>query len=237
MTTSKFWNWAENDVDERVLYLEGVISEETWWGDEVTPKIFRDDLHSGSGDITVWLNSPGGDCFAAAAIYTMLKEYPSKITVKISALAASAASVVAMAGDEVLMSPASMMMLHNPATIAIGDSEEMLKAKNMLDEIKESIINAYAAKSGHSRDTISNWMDGELWMDVNKAIRFGFADGMLSDPVIAPQNKGMVFSRKAVTASLLNKIMSKADQPRPGTLYDNIEKRLIEYKKNNILRK
>ncbi|MFA5658221.1 MAG: head maturation protease, ClpP-related [Oscillospiraceae bacterium] len=135
----RFWNFDDSG-GERTLYLEGAISDETWWGDEITPQMFKDDLYSGTGDVTVSINSPGGDVFAAAAIYTMLREYPGKITVKISALAASAASVVAMAGDTVLMSPVAMMMIHNPSTIAIGDSEEMLRAKNMLDEVKESII-------------------------------------------------------------------------------------------------
>lgn len=225
----RFWNWSQNDGEERILYLEGAIAEETWWGDEVTPKMFKADLYSGSGDVAVWINSPGGDCFAAASIYTMLKEYPGKVTVKISALAASAASVVAMAGDQILMSPASMMMLHNPATIAIGDSDEMLKAKNMLDDVKQSIINSYTLKSGQPRDKISDWMDGEFWMDVNKAMRYGFADGMLSDPVPAPQNSGdgMVFSRKAVTASFVSKFMAaNSPPPKPGTPHDQLEHRI-----------
>ena len=122
----KFWNWVRNENGERTLYLDGVIAEETWWGDEVTPKMFKDDLLSGSGDITVWINSPGGDVFAAAQIYNMLMDYAGQITVKIDGLAASAASVIAMAGGEGQMSPVSMMMIHNPATIAIGDSEEIL---------------------------------------------------------------------------------------------------------------
>jgi len=224
----RFWNWIQNDSKERVLYLEGAISDETWWGDEVTPKMFRDELYAGTGDATVWLNSPGGDCFAAASIYTMLKEYPGKITVKISALAASAASVVAMAGDQVLMSPAAMMMIHNPFTIAIGDSEEMLRAKAMLDEVKESIVNAYEAKSGQSRDKIRDWMDGEFWMDANKAMRYRFADGMLSDSAPAPQNsdEGMVFSRRAVTASFVRKLMASTEPPKPGTPYDQLEARI-----------
>ena len=94
----KFWNWVRDSDEERTLYLNGVISEETWWGDEVTPKIFKDELLAGTGDITVWINSPGGDVFAAAQIYNMLMEYTGKVNVKIDGLAASAASVIAMAG-------------------------------------------------------------------------------------------------------------------------------------------
>ena len=128
----KFWNWIRNEANEekgvpesRTLFLNGEISDETWFGDEVTPKLFKSELESGDGDITVWINSPGGDVFAAAQIYNMLMDYPHNVTVKIDGLAASAASVIAMAGTEVLMSPVAMMMIHNPATVAIGDAGEM----------------------------------------------------------------------------------------------------------------
>ena len=156
---NKFWNWknrkvrndAEEETTERILELRGTIAEESWYADDVTPKMFKDELLSGSGDITVYINSPGGDCVAAAQIYNMLSEYPGKVTVKIDAIAASAASVIAMAGDTVLMSPTGILMIHNPATIAFGDHNEMLKAIDMLAEVKESIINAYQMKTGLSR--------------------------------------------------------------------------------------
>lgn len=134
---------------------------------------------SGAGDVVVWINSPGGDCIAAAQIYNMLSEYPGKVTVKVDGLAASAASVIAMAGDEVLMSPVSMLMIHNPATMAFGDHTEMQKAIELLNAVKESIINAYVKKSGLSRARISHLMDAETWMDANKAVELGFADGVL----------------------------------------------------------
>ena len=174
----KFWNWVRNE-GERTLFLNGEISDETWYGDEVTPKLFKDELLSGEGDITVWINSPGGDVFAAAQIYNMLMDYKGHVTVKIDGLAASAASVIAMAGTKVLMSPVAMMMIHNPATIAIGDTAEMKKAIEMLDEVKESIINAYAEKSHLSRNKIARLMDEETWMNAEKALQLGFVDGIL----------------------------------------------------------
>ena len=177
MKNKRFWDWAR-DSDERVLYFDGEISEETWWGDEITPRLFRDELFSGEGDITVWLNSPGGDCVAASQIYAMLMDYRGNVTVKIDGIAASAASVIAMAGTSVLMAPTALMMIHNPLTIAIGDSEEMQKAIEMLAEVKESIINAYQIKSSQGRAKISHWMDAETWMNANKAIELGFADGI-----------------------------------------------------------
>ena len=98
-----------------------MIASESWYDDEVTPGLFKEELNSGEGDITVWINSPGGDCVAAAQIYNMLMEYKGNVTVKIDGIAASAASVIAMAGTTVLMSPVSMLMIHNPMTAAFGD--------------------------------------------------------------------------------------------------------------------
>jgi ATP-dependent Clp protease protease subunit len=134
---------------------------------------------SGSGDITVWINSPGGDCVAAAQIYNLLMDYKGNVTVKIDGIAASAASVVAMAGTKVLVSPVSMLMIHNPMTVAMGNSEEMQKAIEMLAEVKESIINAYEIKTNMSRAKISHLMDAETWMDANKAVELGFADEIM----------------------------------------------------------
>ena len=172
----KFWNWVKNEGEEaRTLYLSGEISDETWFGDEVTPKMFKDELMAGSGDITLWINSPGGDVFAAAQIYNMLMDYPGRVTVKIDGLAASAASVIAMAGSQVEMSPVAMMMIHNPITVAIGDSKEMQKAIDMLAEVKESIVNAYEIKTGLSRNKISRLMDAETWFNAKKAVELGFA--------------------------------------------------------------
>jgi ATP-dependent Clp protease protease subunit len=210
----KFWNWVrDSDSEHRTLYLQGVISDETWWGDEVTPQMFKAELDAGAGDITVWINSPGGDVFAAAQIYNMLMEYKGNVTVKIDGIAASAASVIAMAGTEVLMSPVSMMMIHNPATIAWGDSEEMLKAKAMLDEVKESIINAYELKTGLPRLKLSQLMDAETWMNANTAKEMGFADCILYEDG-KPKDMGgfaenLIFSRQAVTNSFVEKIKGK----------------------------
>lgn len=222
----KFWNWVRDSDEERTLYLNGVISEETWWGDEVTPKIFKDELLAGTGDITVWINSPGGDVFAAAQIYNMLMEYTGKVNVKIDGLAASAASVIAMAGGDVYMSPVSMLMIHNPSTIAIGDSEEMLRAKALLDEVKESIINAYELKTGLSRTKLSHLMDAESWMNANKAIELGFADKIMFMESETPDLKdSLIFSRMAVTNSLISKLPKQPKQKK-GTPIESLDKRL-----------
>lgn len=175
----KFWNFVRNDVGERVLRLEGPIDEDSFWGDEVTPRMFREELEAEEGDVTVWICSPGGNVFAAAEIYTMLCDHKGKITVKIDSIAASAASVVAMAGDHVLMSPVAMLMIHDPMTIAMGNSKDMEKAIATLNEVKASIINAYQRKTGLSRNKISQLMENETWMNAKKAVELGFADEIL----------------------------------------------------------
>lgn len=236
----KFWNWknrtvtnqeTQEQVQERTLFLNGTIAEDSWFDDDVTPKLFRDELMAGSGDITVWLNSPGGDCVAAAQIYNMLMDYKGSVTVKIDGIAASAASVIAMAGTKVLMSPVSTMFIHNPMTVALGNSDEMQKAIEMLQEVKESIINAYEIKTGLSREKLSHLMDAETWMNANKAVELGFADGILqreeqSSDVLAP-TASMMYSRANVVNSLMEKIAAKcAIEPKNGRSVDELKTQL-----------
>ena len=194
-----------------MLFLNGTIAEESWFDDDVTPELFKEELNAGSGNITVWINSPGGDCVAAAQIYNMLMDYKGDVTVKIDGIAASAASVIAMAGTKVLMSPVSMMMIHNPATIAFGDKTEMNKAIEMLDAVKDSIMNAYEIKTGMSRAKISHLMDAETWMDAHKAMELGFADEIMqrAEEDVGAPDVSMMFSRAAVTNSLMDKIAAK----------------------------
>lgn len=223
---------------ERTLFLNGTIAEESWFDDDVTPQLFKDELMSGNGDITVWINSPGGDCVAAAQIYNMLMDYKGNVTVKIDGIAASAASVIAMAGAKVYVSPVSMLMIHNPMTVAMGDAADMEKAIEMLSSVKDSIINAYEIKTGLSRARLSHLMDAETWMDANKAVELGFADEILSRPKLAvpqkeeetptepekseepdekekqeePKKASMLFSRKTLEAEFMNKLRSYAEQ-------------------------
>ena len=204
----KFWNWVRNEGEKRVLLLDGEISDETWWGDEVTPQMFRSELNAAEGDIDLWINSPGGDCYAAAQIYNMLMEYKGNVNVKIDGIAASAASVVAMAGSTVEISPLGMLMIHNPMTVSIGDTHEMERTITFLSEIKESIINAYEIKTGLSRAKISRLMDAETWMNAKKAVELGFADSVLyadAQRPVTDVEDGLIFSRAAVTNSLLSK--------------------------------
>lgn len=241
----KFWNWIKNEeTSETELYFEGPISDCTWLGDEITPAMFRDELAKVSGNLTVWINSPGGDCISASQIYTMLRSHKGKVTVKIDGIAASAASVVAMSGDETLISPTGYLMIHNPMTLASGNKSDMEKAIALLDEIKEGIINAYVRKTGLSRNKISKLMDDETWLNAEKALQLGFVDGILFDekkkPFIPeesdeddsdddagnPQKNtaSMQYSPIQTTASLMHKI--SALSPEKGVPIEQLEKRL-----------
>lgn len=254
----KFWNWVKNEGElksTRTLFLNGEISDETWYGDEVTPQLFKDELNADSGDITVWINSPGGDVFAAAQIYNMLRDYKGHVTVKIDGLAASAASVIAVAGDTVLVSPVAMMMIHNPATLAMGNTKDMEAAIAMLNEVKESILNAYVDKTGLSRNKLSKMMDDETWFNAKKAVELGFADEVLfaaeekkkpeekqvpekeegTEPVEDgegdekkkkfPFQNAYSYSRKSVADSFLNKVSDKAAE-KATVPVDQLRKRL-----------
>lgn len=216
---NKFWRWKTVEItneageitQERSLYLNGEIASESWFEDDVTPAIFKNELMSGSGPITVWICSPGGDCIAASQIYTMLMDYPFDVTVKIDGLAASAASVVAMAGTKTLISPTGMIMIHDPSTLAYGDKQELAKAMDMLDEVKESIINAYEIKTGLSRNKISKLMSQESWMNAKKAQELGFVDGILQREEagtndISDEDSSQLFTPVTVTNSLKEKI-------------------------------
>ena len=199
-----------------MLYISGEIVDgydEDGYNEGIksTADIFRDELYSGEGNISVWVNSPGGDMVTGAQIYNLIKDYKGKVTIKIDGLAASAASVIAMAGDEVLMSPVSELMIHNPFSCAIGDSNEMKRAADMLNEVKESIINAYELKTHLSRAKISRMMDDESWMNAYKAVNLGFADGILfsEDKQKSENTEEFIFSRESAISAVINRVRKR----------------------------
>lgn len=233
----KFWNFIKNEATETTpssveLRIEGDIidNEEAWlyeWFgvDATSPNSFKDELNQYKGqDLTLWIDSYGGSVFAAAGIYNALKEHQGKITAKIDSKAMSAASVIAMAADEILMSPTAVMMIHNPLTGAYGNMHDLRKTADILDTIKESIINAYITKTGRSRNKISQMMDEETWMSSNVAVKEGFADGVLYQDTSSGLDNvnNFSFNRLAVVNSanqsvkhaveLFNKRNAAADQ-------------------------
>ncbi|SHH59228.1 head maturation protease, ClpP-related [Clostridium grantii] len=226
--SKKFWNWVKNE-EGRTLYFDGYIAQDSWFDDDITPKQFKAELTASEGDISVWLNSPGGDVFCASQIYTMLKEYQGNVTVKIDGIAASAASVIAMAGNEILMSPVAMMMIHNPATVIFGEASDLQSGIDMLSEVKESIVNAYEQKTGLSRTKISKMMDAETWFSAKKAVELGFADRVLYEDTIEDTAEGFIFDKVTVTNALIKKLPKKKEtQPvaEMGTPHEQLIKRL-----------
>ena len=223
----KFWNWVKNE-EGRTLYFDGYIAQDSWFDDDITPKQFKSELTNSEGDIIVWLNSPGGDVFAASQIYNMLKEYDGKVTVKIDGIAASAASVIAMAGSEILMSPVAMMMIHNPATVIFGEASDLQSGIEMLSEVKESIINAYEQKTSLPRNKISKMMDAETWFSAQKAVELGFADKVLYEDS-GEVTDGFIFDKVTVTNALMRKIPKIKETQAVeniGTPHDQLLKKL-----------
>lgn len=238
-----FWKFIVNQATETEpesveLRIEGDIVDDDevwiyeWFGEPATaPNAFRDELSQYKGkDITVWIDSYGGSVFAAAGIYNALKEHNGKVTVKIDSKAMSAASVIAMAGDEVLMSPMAVMMIHNPLTAAYGNMHDLRKVADILDTIKESIVNAYVLKTGRSRSKISQMMDDETWMSANVAVKEGFADGILyHDQQSDVTNMNAVaFNRLAIVNSANQSIRNAVELINKQNKQDEKEKLLLE---------
>ena len=185
----KFWN-LRNDPEtpgDGTLDIDGEIAAERGWFTSegaVIAKEFREAL-KGVRNVTVRINSPGGDVMAGAEIYSALREHSlnglGRVTVIVTALAASAASVIAMAGDEIRMSPAAYMMIHNPWTVAMGDAHEMRKAAKTLDVIREGLIDVYERRTGKTRDELKRMLEAETWMSAGTCVQEGFADGILGE--------------------------------------------------------
>ena len=214
---NKFWKFeTQQDKDGKKkcqLIIYGPLSESSWWGDEITPKAFRSELDELSGDdIEVHLDSPGGDVFAGVAIYNSLRDYAGKVTVFVDGLAASAASLVAMAGDEVIMRPGAMIMIHEPWSVASGNAEALRKSATVLDEIKQAVVPIYTNKTGLSRTEIEEMMSDETWLSAKKAVAKNFADRIESEKDASVKNvvyTNFMFSMSAdasAVADLMNKI-------------------------------
>ena len=183
----KFWNFKAKDKDNGELVLYGDISSSTWYGDEVTPVNFKKDLDN-LGEIKnldIFINSGGGDVFAGQAIYSMLKRHNATKTVYVDGIAASIASVIAMAGDVVKMPSNAMMMIHKAWSLAIGNSDDMRKMADVMDSVDESITETYIAKTGKDKEEIMEMLKAETWMTAKEAKEYGFADEIIADKKIA----------------------------------------------------
>ncbi|WP_147565138.1 head maturation protease, ClpP-related [Clostridium tyrobutyricum] len=217
----KFWKFnAKENSDEGELLLYGDISDSTWWGDEITPKNFKEELDS-LGDIktlNVYINSGGGDVFAGQAIYSMLKRDDATVNVYIDGLAASIASIIAMAGDNVKMPKNAMLMVHNPWSFGMGNANDFRKLADDLDKVRESMISVYEDKTGMEKESIVELLDAETWMTAEEALEFGFADEIEEE--------------KQVAASLNNRIFAINGLKVDITKYKNLQINKIQFKES-----
>lgn len=222
----KFWsmNKTKNSAE---LVLYGPISESSWWGDEITPKQFADDLAALGevSEINVRINSGGGDVFAGQAIHSMLKRHNAKVTVYVDGLAASIASVIAMAGDRVIMPHGAMMMIHNPWTLAMGDAEELRKSADTLDKVRESLVSVYEAKTGKTRDEIVAIMDEETWLTAAEAVMMGFADEVEETSISASlKDQTLSINGRTFDLSIYSKLPVVKQVPAVEPPQDNTKK-------------
>ena len=223
----RFWNFKSLDEKTGELTLYGEISNETWWGDEVTPKEFKSDLDNlGEIDtLNIYINSPGGDVFAGQTIYSILKRHKAHKNIYIDGLAASIASVIAMAGNTIFMPKNAMMMIHNPWTVGMGNADEFRKLAEDLDKIRESLIAAYEGHSALTRDEIIEIMDAETWLTASECEEYGFCDVVGEEKNMAASIDKDVLARYKNTPKELIKIENDLEVRKQALLK---QKLLIE---------
>jgi ATP-dependent Clp protease protease subunit len=231
------WNPAVRAASEDAasISIYEVIGEDPWTGGGVTVKRIDAALRSiGNKDVVVNINSPGGDVFEGIAIYNRLREHQGKITVKVLGLAASAASVIAMAGDNILIGASSFLMIHNAWVMAIGNRHDMRDVADFLEPFDRALADVYVARSGQNLETVQAAMDAETWFNGSQAVELGYAEGLLAadeaatteDP--APEGDKVKAIRRVEAAltkemprsaafDLINKIKGTSDSAPSGT--------------------
>jgi ATP-dependent Clp protease protease subunit len=182
-----FWRMrnATETGGEPEMELYGFLSEYSWLDDDITPKMFKDDLYAlgKGGPITVRLNSPGGDVVAASVMRAIMSDYPGRITVRIDGLAASAAVLVAMSGSRIRIQDSAYMMIHDPAVMIFLAALDIATLATLLDtlkNIKAGVLDVYAGKTGLSRDRLTWMMSDETWMSASEAVSLGFANEVIA---------------------------------------------------------
>lgn len=206
------WNpqiQAATSKDASISILD-IIGEDYWTGDGVTAKRIAGALRAiGSDtDVEVYINSPGGDIFEGIAIYSLLKEHKGHVTVKILGLAASAASVIAMAGDTIEVSQAGFLMIHNSWIVAAGNRHDMKEYAEYLEPFDMAMADLYVERTGEDKDAVVSMMDKETWLGANAAIDSGFADAMLNTEIKEGDSANASAIKKADIA------LAKAGMPR-----------------------
>ncbi|EGO8462006.1 Clp protease ClpP [Escherichia coli] len=205
------WNGsirAARDSDNSISIFDVIGAD--YWGDGVTASRIAGALRSLNGaDVTVNINSPGGDMFEGLAIYNLLREYEGKVTVKVLGLAASAASIIAMAGDEVQIGRGAFLMIHNCWVYAMGNRHDLAQIAADMAPFDKAMSDIYQARSGLDADTVDKMMDGETYIGGSEAVEKGFADSLLSADEIADDDES-----PAAAIRKLDALLAKANTPR-----------------------
>lgn len=231
----RFWEFknAANNTGE--LYIYGDIVSYQWDDSDTTAQSFKDNLKA-LGDIktlNVYINSPGGSVFQGQAIHSILKRHEARVNVHVDGVAASIASVIAMAGDSVYMPKNAMMMIHNPWSIAMGNAQDFRKMADDLDKIKESLIEAYLSKTGDSmnREQLMEIMDAETWLTAQECLDYGLCDEITEAKEIAASANAELFNRfKNVPESLKNAFK----QPESAAICEEERQKMISESQQNI---
>lgn len=183
-------------IGDNVITMFDVIGEDYWSGGGVTAKKVVAQLRAiGSRPVEIQINSPGGDMFEGIAIFNVLREHPEPITVKVMGMAASAASIVAMAGDRIEIGAASFLMIHNCWVMAIGNRHDMRETSEWLEPFDQAMVGLYAGRSGQKPEDVAKWMDAETFMSGSQAIDRGFADALLPADAVKQEEDAQVQDR------------------------------------------
>lgn len=207
---------AADKEEERSISVYDVIGQDFWTGDGVTAKRVAGALRSmGKGPVTVNVNSPGGDMFEGLAIYNLLREHDGEVTVRVLGLAASAASIVAMAGDTVQIARAGFLMVHNAWVMVVGNRHDLTDVAETLQSFDEAMAGIYAAHTGQDKKAMAKLMDAETWIGGEVAVEDGFADELLpADQVSKGAGKAAASSVRRIEAALRASGMPKSEAMR-----------------------
>jgi ATP-dependent Clp protease protease subunit len=171
------WYQINNKADKAEVWIYEEIGEDFWTGGGVTAKNFQKELSAITAkQIDLHINSPGGAVFDGVTIYNLLRQHPANITTYIDGIAASIASVIALAGDKVIMAENALYMMHNPSGLVMGNSEDMRKMAEVLDKIRGTMTGVYSGKTGKPDDEINAMLDAETWMTADEALAAGLID-------------------------------------------------------------
>lgn len=204
---------SQDDSENTISILDAIGAD--WFGDGVTAKRVSGALRAiGKNDVTVTINSPGGDYFEGLAIYNLLREHPAKVTVKIVGIAASAASVIAMVADEVQIARAGFLMIHNTWVVAAGDRNALRDVADWLEPFDLAAVDIYAARSGIEPTAIAKMLDRETWIGGSDAVDQGFADALLPADEIDSKTKNSTGAKPMAAAHKVDTLLARLNVPR-----------------------